>query len=163
MAEPMITMHAGDLQRARQRIDTWAKKSVRILDSTLEELATAYVLFVQAHLSGPRPQKLGVVTDFLRSRSWKVEKRGGQFAPGAGRRTAGWSVWTTAPYALIHDLGGPIKRGGRVVGRMPARPFMRPGFEDWKPYAKKIFRDNMRQAAQPGPVRKRSRKAAARG
>ncbi|MGB0331153.1 MAG: hypothetical protein ACPGPE_04985, partial [Planctomycetota bacterium] len=47
------------------------------------------------------------------------------------------SVRPTVPYALIHEVGGPIKRGGEVVGKMPERPHLRPAIDDWVPIAEK--------------------------
>jgi len=47
---------------------------------------------------------------------------------------------TGVPYGPIHEYGGAILRGGRVVGQMPERSFLRRAFEDTVgPFAEDIM------------------------
>lgn len=47
---------------------------------------------------------------------------------------------TGVPYGPIHEYGGAILRGGRVVGEMPERSFLRRAFEDTVgPFAEDIM------------------------
>jgi hypothetical protein len=93
---------------------------------------------VRRRLSGPPSgTRLGVRTGALR-RSWVAEKI----------ETGRWRVASGLPYNLIHEFGGPIKRGGRVVGQMPVRPFLAPALKDWEPLAAKIFADEIDEVAE---------------
>jgi phage gpG-like protein len=98
--------------------------------------AIQLVANIKDRLSGPgSARRLAVRTGFLRG-SWR-EQRIGQEA----RR-----VFSNAKYNMIHEMGGPIKRGGRVVGQMPERPFIRPALKDWIPIAARIFRNQLDEA-----------------
>lgn len=74
------------------------------------------------YLSGSSPDVLAVRSGRLRS----------SITPGVTEQ--GQSIFismgTGVPYGPIHEYGGPILRGGRVVGQMPERSFIRRAFED---------------------------------
>ena len=92
---------------------------------------------VRRRLSGTGGNTLRVRSGRLRG-SWKAVKE----AP------AKWRVSSDEPYNLIHELGGPIKRGGRTIGTMPARPFIAPAIKDWEPISHKVFKDQLNDAAK---------------
>jgi len=82
------------------------------------EASVIYITNVskQDYLSGPRPEKLDVVTGRLRSSvNYKVT--------GEGNDLKG-IVGTNVVYGRIHELGGYLMRHGDIVGFMPARPFL---------------------------------------
>jgi phage gpG-like protein len=95
-------------------------------------------------LSGPRGQRtLGVVTGYLRgSVRAKVAKK------SSGVPLA--KVGTPAKYALIHEVGGPIVRGGRAVGQMPERPHARPALAAAEPKMLKLFDKRLEDAMVRG-------------
>ena len=95
---------------------------------------------IRRRLSGTGGKTLRVQTGALRG-SWKAERlvnrtAGGQFASGKGSQ---WRVASDLPYNLIHEFGGPIKRDGRTIGQMPARPFIAPAIDDWEKLAPLIW------------------------
>jgi phage gpG-like protein len=50
------------------------------------------------------------------------------------------SLGTGVPYGPIHEYGGAILRGGKVVGQMPERSFLRRALEDTiEPFKEDIF------------------------
>ncbi|TXH42912.1 MAG: hypothetical protein E6Q97_34955 [Desulfurellales bacterium] len=76
----------------------------------------------QKYLSGGSPDVLGVRSGRLRS----------SITPGVSEQgqTITISLGTGVPYGPIHEYGGPILRGGRVVGQMPERSFLGRAFDD---------------------------------
>lgn len=54
------------------------------------------------------------------------------------------------PYALIHELGGPIKRNGVTVGHMPARPYLRPSLKEASGAAQEAFGDGVKARMREG-------------
>lgn len=48
--------------------------------------------------------------------------------------------WPSKPYARIHEYGGPIKRGGRQVGRMPERSYLRTALRDMREKINELMR-----------------------
>lgn len=74
------------------------------------------------YLSGGSVDVLKPQTGTLRSRIFPdVKERGSMIDVILG---------TGVPYGPIHEYGGAILRGGRVVGQMPERSFLRRAFED---------------------------------
>lgn len=103
------------------------RREEKAIRQNLDVAAELLVGEIKEELSGPGgARKLHVRSGFLRG-SWHRER-----VDKDTRR-----VLSTAPYNLIHELGGPIKRGGRVVGTMPERPFLRPAIRTWSKPAEK--------------------------
>lgn len=75
------------------------------------------------YLSGPRPEKLGVVTGNLRSKM--------RFLINQGAKGVEIKFGTDVPYAAIHEFGGVTGKGHKTV--IEKRPFLRPGIEDALP------------------------------
>lgn len=76
----------------------------------------------ERYLSGGAQDVLAVASGRLRS----------SITPGVDPRGADViiSLGTGVPYGPIHEFGGPILRGGKVVGQMPMRSFLRRALED---------------------------------
>lgn len=99
----------------------------------------------EKYLSGGSDDVLEVQTQRLRSSiTPEVKERGSVIDIILG---------TGVPYGPIHEFGGPILRGGRVVGQMPERSFLRRAFEDTVgPFAEDIM-TLIQGAAQVGFAR----------
>lgn len=99
----------------------------------------------ERYLSGGSDDVLHVRTGRLRSSiTPEVKERGSVIDVILG---------TGVPYGPIHEFGGPIFRGGRVVGEMPERSFLRRAFEDTVgPFAEDIMA-MIQGAAQVGFAR----------
>lgn len=111
--------------------------------ATLKVAATAK----RDYLSGPRPDKLGVVTGRLRN-SIMTQVR------GSGGTVQG-IVGTSIIYAAIHEYGGTIlpvssdylrfffEKAGHWVSlkqvTIPARPFLSTALRDERPYIERLF------------------------
>lgn len=86
----------------------------------------------ERYLSGGSDDVLHVRTGRLRSSITPDVKEGGSYIDII--------MGTGVPYGPIHEFGGPIMRGGRVVGEMPERSFLRRAFEDTVgPFAEDIM------------------------
>lgn len=99
----------------------------------------------EKYLSGGSDDVLHVRTGRLRSSiTPEVKERGSVIDIILG---------TGVPYGPIHEYGGAILRGGRVVGQMPERSFLRRAFEDTVgPFAEDIM-TLIQGAAQVGFAR----------
>lgn len=99
----------------------------------------------EKYLSGGSDDVLEVQTQRLRSSiTPEVKERGSVIDIILG---------TGVPYGPIHEYGGAILRGGRVVGQMPERSFLRRAFEDTVgPFAEDIM-TLIQGAAQVGFAR----------
>ena len=80
------------------------------------------------YLTGPRPEKLGVVTGRLRSSITYV------LNPNPKRITA--EVGTNVDYGAKHEYGLPGKEGGKGIR---ARPFIEPGVKDMIPKVQQLL------------------------
>ena len=97
------------------------------------------------YLTGPRPEKLGVVTGRLRSSITYL------MTPNPGKITA--EIGTNVIYGAVHEYGGIIlpkkgnylkfKTGGGWVSvkkvTMPKRPFIEPGIKDMIPKVEQLL------------------------
>ena len=78
------------------------------------------------YLSGPRPDKLDVVTGRLRNSITALVQ---ETAPHEFELSFGSNV----VYARIHELGGPVTRNGKTIFEMKKRPFLRTSWQDEYP------------------------------
>lgn len=86
----------------------------------------------EKYLSGGSEDVLHVRTGRLRSSITPDVKESGSYIDII--------LGTGVPYGPIHEYGGAILRGGRVVGQMPERSFLRRAFEDTVgPFAEDIL------------------------
>ena len=98
----------------------------------------AHSFITEKYLSGPRPEKLGVITGRLRSSiKFKVEQSDNVISIRFG---------SDVPYAAIHEFGGDAGRGGKVHIRK--RPFLTPGIEDALPDFQKSLQDILEKVAK---------------
>ena len=138
----MIRIQIKGTDQFLRRAELFAKKREKI-DSEVGRVALDMGLRVirisrQKYLSGPRPERLGVVTGRLRS-SIRAEVR------NPSKNQWELNVGTDVPYARIHEMGGAIRKQGfraalnRITGRkggryyLKARPFLRPAVEEALP------------------------------
>jgi len=131
-----------------------AKDLLDVIRPAFEDgLEHAVGIIQTEYLTGPRPQKLGVVTGHLRSsiRS-KVERK--------DKRLIGTVGSYGVKYARIHELGGIIRpktakalrfqvEPGKWVTvkkvEMPARPYLRPGVADSLEHIKALIKKRLQR------------------
>ena len=133
-------------------------ENVKLIPSKLEKVFRTGLEYVVTtiqtkYLTGPRPEKLGVVTGRLRS------SIGYLLRPGAKKMTA--EVGTKVEYAAIHEYGGvtrahtilpknkkalfwpgarhPVKLVQHPGSKMPARPFVEPGVKESIPKIERLL------------------------
>ena len=133
-------------------------KNAKLVPSKLEKafrtgLEYAVAAIQTRHLTGPRPQKLGVVSGRLRS------SIGYLLRPGSKKMTA--EVGTIVEYAAIHEYGGvtrahtilpknkkalfwpgarhPVKLVQHPGSKMPERPFVEPGVKESIPKIERLL------------------------
>lgn len=115
----------------------------RVLDRSGLQLVRLWKLAA----SGPRSgRRIGVVTGALRS-GIRMKRVNNDVR----------HVGTPVPYALIHEFGGNIKRGGAVVGRMPERPHMRPALKALRPHVRRIVTKETRELVKKAGLRTKRR------
>ena len=88
------------------------------------------------YLTGPRPEKLGVVTGRLRSSiHWKIKRLSKSVIEG--------SIGTNVFYAKLHEEGFVSRnkngQGSSIRVVKEKRPFLKPGIEDAYPFMYKYF------------------------
>jgi phage gpG-like protein len=120
-----MSIKAPDLKikGIESRVIRKRKEIVSAVDSYIKN---AEHISKRNYLSGPRPEKLGVVTGHLRS-SVRGTVQDSNIIRGI--LSAG-----PLPYAAIHELGGMAGRGRKV--RIKARPYLKPALETVLPLLK---------------------------
>jgi len=119
-----------EFRQARNEVpNLLAKQLHKGLEFARRKITTEY-------LTGPRPEKLGVVTGRLRSSiHYKITTVNKRFIKGE----IGTDVW----YGKLHEEGGDFKMAsGPLAGAVhnyPKRPFLKPGLEDSEDYISKLF------------------------
>jgi phage gpG-like protein len=92
----------------------------RLLDIMQAFVQSSVGTSKKEYLSGPRPEKLGVVTGRLRSSIMGRTRKSGKSVIG--------TIGSRVVYAPIHEFGGFTGRGRKV--NIPARPFLGAAVED---------------------------------
>lgn len=108
----------------------WTKMDLPpTLQQAMREGLLAIRSYSQAHyLTGPRPQRLGVVSNTLRPSLYTDVERQGDWIIGK----IGTRVW----YGRMWEIEGNPR-----VKRYPKRPFLRPAIDDKKAEVFRMFRD----------------------
>jgi len=107
------------------------------LPSSMVEAMRQALLSIQSHskahyLTGPRPQKLGVVKDILRTSLYTRAQQQGDDIIG----TIGTNVW----YGHMWEVTGNPR-----VKQFPYRPFLKPAIDDKAEEVRRYFRDAIMQ------------------
>lgn len=123
----MVSFEINGLEKLKLSGENFKKASGTIRELILKasnDFANDAVARIKKdYLTGPRPEKLGVVTGNLRSKiRFRIEQ--------ATKETR-IVIGTDVPYAAIHEFGGVAGRGKKTVIRK--RPFLTPGTEDALP------------------------------
>lgn len=115
------------MAQLQRKMQDWQKDFPDDLDKALNKVSKEVVAEAQRnYLTGPRPQKLGVVTGRLRSSiTNRVKKEHGKVIAQVG---------TNVTYGRLWELG---------EGNRKARPFLRPAVQAKRPRILEVLEDAM--------------------
>jgi len=122
-----------DLRRLGQEVG-----SVVIADA-LDEGAEIF----ESAIRRRAPVRRGVLRDSFVVRQSKRNRHSSLYRKGIYRAGVGWRK--SGSHAMPVEFGHRIVRGGKVVGHVPAHPFIRPAFDAAKSQAEHYIEEALRR------------------
>jgi HK97 gp10 family phage protein len=123
------------MEQFQAKIQKWMRLAPKKIRHYLLKGGMLVVAHSQkTYLTGPRPEKLGVITGRLRrSIHTRIAEEGGH--------KLRLEIGTRVSYARRHEEG---------IGRMPERPFLRPAIRDKQSKVVKMVLEGMMEAYKSG-------------
>lgn len=126
-----MKVEGGD--KLARRLQMLAQETAR---EHMREAALAGAEVIRAEASAKAPRKTGILARDIQKEVTKQTKSRVEIHVGPGKK--GW-------YGRLVEHGHAIVKGGRVIGHVPPKPFLRPAFDEKVDEAQSVIADELKR------------------